>query len=141
MFDINKLAAQMSEQEKIIFLKVLSVLGKVDNDFDDGEKQFIVNVAKMFGISQDKIPSIFEEISKEEVIKEAAMIKNRMVALSLIREACFMANCDGDLSDEEIIFIGKVGGAMGIGFEKIEQISQWVIDYLIWRKQEKIIFN
>ena len=45
------------------------------------------------------------------------------------------------LSDEETLFIGKVGIALGIEMEKIEQISNWVIDHIIWLEQAKIIFE
>ena len=62
-------------------------------------------------------------------------------ALELIKEMCLLGHADDDLSDEEVLFIGEVGQAMGIELEKIEQISNWVIDYLIWNDQGKIIFE
>ena len=37
--------------------------------------------------------------------------------------------------------IGKIGLAMGIELEKIEQISNWIIDHVIWLEQAKIIFE
>ena len=46
-----------------------------------------------------------------------------------------------ELSDEETALIGKVGMAMGIDLDKIEQISNWVIDRLIWLEEAKIIFE
>ena len=48
---------------------------------------------------------------------------------------------DDELSDEETALIGKVGMAMGIDLDKIEQISNWVIDRLIWLEEAKIIFE
>ena len=133
--------AGMDESDKITFLKVLSVLAKSDGSFDENQKERIEDTAVMFGISADKIPSILQENSQEETIKKASEIKNRRVALALIREACFLANSDGDLKDEEILYIGKIGEAMGIDLEKIEQISQWVIDHIILQAQKKIIFE
>ena len=133
--------AGMDESDKITFLKVLSVLAKSDGSFDENQKERIEDTAIMFGISADKIPAILQEKSQEETIKKASEIKNRRVALALIREACFLANSDGDLKDEEILYIGKIGEAMGIDLEKIEQISQWVIDHIILQAQKKIIFE
>ena len=59
----------------------------------------------------------------------------------MIKEACLLANSDGDLSEKEIVFIGKIGQTMGVELEKIEQISQWVVDRIIWLEEGKIIFE
>ena len=59
----------------------------------------------------------------------------------MIKEACLLANSDGDVSEKEIVFIGKIGQTMGVELEKIEQISQWVVDRIIWLEEGKIIFE
>lgn len=61
--------------------------------------------------------------------------------MELIKEMCVLAHADDELSDEETALIGKVGMAMGIDLDKIEQISNWVIDRLIWLEEAKIIFE
>jgi hypothetical protein len=52
-----------------------------------------------------------------------------------------LGHADNDLSDEETLFIGHAGLTMGVELEKIEQISNWVIDRIIWLEQGKIIFE
>lgn len=131
----------MTVEEKIIFLKTLSVLAKADQVFDENEKEKIYDTAMLFGIPADKVPEILEANSPKEIIQEVAKIKNRRCALALIREACFLANADDDLTDDEILLIGQIGKAMGISPEKIEQISTWVINYIFLEKQKKIIFE
>ena len=54
---------------------------------------------------------------------------------------CMLAHVDNILSDEETLFIGKIGLALGVEIEKIEQISNWIIDRIIWLEQAKIIFE
>lgn len=137
----NNLVLPISEQEKITFLSVLVALGKIDNNFDETEKKAIIDSAVMFGIPKTKIPDILKDTPVDEIIASAAGITNRPLALSLIKEACLLANSDGDLSDDEVVFIGKLGEAMNIELEKVEQISRWVIDYLLLQEQEKIIFE
>ena len=61
--------------------------------------------------------------------------------MELIKEMCVLAHADDELSDEETALIGKVGMAMGIDLDKIEQISNWVIGRLIWLEEAKIIFE
>ncbi|MBR4106298.1 MAG: TerB family tellurite resistance protein [Alphaproteobacteria bacterium] len=137
----NNFTARMNDEDKIAFLKVLSVLAKSDHHFDDDQKEKIQDTALIFGISAERIPEILQEESQEKVLQRVSQIKNRHVALALIREMCFLANSDRDLSDEEVMFIGKVGEAMGVELEKIEQISQWVIDHIILQEQKKLIFE
>ena len=61
--------------------------------------------------------------------------------MELVKEMCVLAHADDELSDNEILLIGRIGQAMGIEPKKIEQISQWVIDRLIWVEEGKIIFE
>ena len=133
--------SEMTEEEKIIFLRVLVTLARSDNNFDDEEKAFIKDIAIIFGITKDKIDDILLPLTDDEVIKDASTRKKRQAALQLIKEACLLANSDGDLSDREIILIGKIGQAMGIELEKIEQISKWVIDRIVWLEEGKLIFE
>ena len=133
--------SDMTEEEKITFLKVLVAMSRSDNNFDDEEKAFIQDIAIAFGVKKDKTEEILAPTSDEELIKSVSKIKNRQIALNLIKEACLLANSDGDLSDHEIILIGKIGQAMGVELEKIEQISQWIIDRIVWLEQGKIIFE
>ncbi len=133
--------SQMTEEEKVIFLKVLVALARSDGTFEDEEKAFIKDLAIVFGIRKENTANILAETSDEQLIADAAIIKNRAAALQLIKEACLLANSDGDLSEREVVLIGKIGQAMGIELEKIEQISQWVIDRIIWLEEGKIIFE
>lgn len=132
---------QMSDEDKVIFIKIMVALARTDKDFDENEKAFIKDTAIIFGLGTSNIDEITKPMSNDEVIEAAAKITNREVALQLIKEACFLANSDGSLSDEEIIFIGNIGQAMNIELEKIEEISQWVLDRIIWLERGKIIFE
>lgn len=133
--------AQMSENERKVFIKILAALARADGNFDDDEKSFIKDLAVAFNLSETTAENLLIETPKEQLINEASQIKNRQAALQLIKEACLLANSDGDLSESEIVFIGKIGQAMGVELEKIEQISQWVIDHIIWLEEGKIIFE
>lgn len=133
--------SQMTANDKIVFIRILIALSHIDKELQKSEKTFILNIASMFKIPEEKIPSIETPISIEEITKDASTIKNRNIALHLIKEICFIANSDGNLSNEEMVFIGQIGQAMGIELEKIAQISQWIIDYLAWLETSKLIFE
>ena len=133
--------AQMNEEEKIIFLKILANLACSDGRFGDDEKELINHMTVMMNISTSKMPEILKKETLENLIEEAKHIKNRQVAMHLIKEACLLSNIDGNMSLQEVEYVGKIGLAMGLDLEKIEKISQWVIDHLIWLEEEKAIFE
>lgn len=128
-----------SVQEKHIFFQVLYCLSGVDGVRDEDEIKFISDAAHNQGI--ENLATLADYKNEEEVIAGAKQITNRHLALELLREMCMLSHIDNVLSDEETLFIGKVGLAMGIEIEKIEQISNWIIDRIIWLEQAKIIFE
>lgn len=128
-----------SPEEKRIFFEALIAVACADDNFDGDELKFITEAAVSHGI--ENIAEIIDGQDTEKVIKDAAKIKNRHLALELVREMCLLSHVDNVLSDNETLIIGKIGLAMGVELEKIEQISNWIIDHIIWLEQAKIIFE
>lgn len=133
--------AEMSDDEKIIFFKVLTRLARADGKLDDNERDFIREIALVYSVPANRFEEIINVNSDDEIVAEVKKIKKRKLALELIKEMCLLANTDSDLSDNETLLIGRVGQAMGVELEKIQQISQWVIDRIIWLEEGKIIFE
>ena len=98
---------------------------------------------KVFDNLPDKkiIQNYINHDSEESLLADLKKISPRRVALELIKEMCFLAHSDDVLSDRETLFIGNSGQAMGIELDKIEQISNWVIDRIIWLEQARLIFE
>ncbi len=128
-----------TEPEKKMFFQALVCLSGIDGRTDPEEIDFIADVARSHGV--ENFDEICDFANEQAVLDSLAQIKNRPLALELIRELCMLAHIDNVLSDEETLFIGKAGLAMGIEIEKIEQISNWIIDRIIWLEQAKIIFE
>ena len=137
--EVNSFMTNISEDQKIVSLKVLFYLANIDNKRDELEIKFIKNLANLYQINQSE--EIFKASSEEEIIGLLKTINNRRISLELIKEMFLLGHSDSDLTDEETLFIGHAGLAMGIEIEKIEQISNWVIDKIILREQSKIIFE
>ena len=133
--------AKLTEDQRIAFLKAFSRLAAADGHLDPEEKEFIRHVAVSFGVSSRRVDEILQIDNDEEIINAVKTIDNRRAALELIKEMCVLAHADDELSDEETALIGKVGMAMGIDLDKIEQISNWVIVRLIWLEEANIIFE
>lgn len=129
----------MDDHQKTIFLKTLLFASKIDGEVDSGEVQYIKKMSVKYKVSD--IKKIFEPISEGGLLMELKCLTQREWALELIKELFRLGHEDGDFGDEEVLFIGRVGRALNVEVEKIEQISNWVIDYLIWKEQGKIIFE
>ena len=143
MSDINNILPSYldaaSQEEKKVFFQTLLHLSGVDGYSDEAEMEFITDAAKSQGIESLEELQGYED--EAVVLKNIKIIKNRHLAMELIREMCTLSHVDNVLSDEETLFIGKVGITLGIEMEKIEQISNWVIDRIIWLEQARIIFE
>lgn len=128
-----------TQEEKRIFFEALIAVAGADGNFDNDELKFITEAAVSHGI--ENISEVIEGYDTEKVIADAAKIHNRHLALELTREMCMLSHVDNILSDNETLIIGKIGLAMGVELSKIEQISNWIIDHIIWLEQAKVIFE
>ena len=146
MTDFNKkkgmeVLLNLSDEGKAAYVGALVFLTKVDGATDENEKSFLKDVAEFHGMDDDVINEIFGFEDQSFVLESLKNIKDRSVALELIKDMCFLSHRDDELSDEEVLFIGDAGNAMGVEIEKIEEISRWVIDRIIWLEEEKLIFE
>lgn len=132
---------KLDENQRVVIIKILARLANADGKLDESEKEFIRQVAKVYNIPEKRIEEILNYGSDEDIIQGAKLIENRKVALELIKEMCILAHADNELTESETLFIGRVGQAMGVELEKIQQISQWVIERIIWMEEAKIIFE
>ena len=133
--------SKLTEDQKVAFMKAFSRLAGADGHLDEDELAFIRSMARVYSISDKRVDEILKIDSDEEVVNAVKVIDNRRAALELIKEMCVLAHADDELSDQETLLIGRVGQAMGVELEKIEQISNWIIDRIIWLEQAKIIFE
>lgn len=133
--------SKLNEEQRLAFMKALARLANADGKLDQEELIFIKQVAVVYGVPEHRVEEILHVKNDEEILEAVKIINNRRVALELIKEMCILAHSDSELSDSETMLIGKVGLAMGVELEKIEQISQWVIDRVIWLEEARLIFE
>ncbi len=133
--------AKLNDNQKIAFMQALASLANADGKLDPEEIEFIKNVAVIYGVPEARVQEILSAKNADEVVDAVKIIDSRRAALELIKEMCILAHADNELTDDEVLLIGRVGQAMGVELEKIEQISRWVIDRVIWLEEAKLIFE
>lgn len=136
--NLNKLDIESRK----IYMKALAYVALVDDNFDDGEKEFIKSLCQINDVNEEHLDEIMHIHSDEEI---ADLVKNagfdQSLKLALIRDMFTIANSDINLSDKEIISIANIGEALNISLEKLEEISEWVIEGIEWRLKGEAIFD
>lgn len=132
---------ELTNEEKIVFLKIFCRMIKADGNIDTEEVKFLKEIAKHFGVNGDAVVGIIKMADSIDCVAEARKISNRKHALQLIKDLCVLANIDEDLHDNELDIIVDCADAMGIEEEKVILINRWVLDSQIVAQTGKIILE
>jgi len=127
-------------EQRVAFLTAIAHLARADGNFDDDEKDFFIDLAKLYKLSKEEARETIKIRNDDEVLDIVKQITDKGLALVLIREMFYLGYEDGDLSDSEIVFISKVGIALNISIDKMEEISSWVIRGIEWEEEGDEIF-
>ena len=123
---------QLSETEKVTFVRALIFLIKSDGRVDDHERECIHEIVNIYNI-KNKVAAINAPMGEDILLTEIAnTINDRHKALSLIRELLTMAHVDEELGDAEVNFIEKVAAKLNIEPEKVLQINELVLERKDW---------
>lgn len=123
---------QLSEQEKITFVRALIFLIKADGRVDDRERECIHEIVEIYGVG-NKMAAINAPMGEDVLLPEIAnTIKDRRKALALIRELLTMAHVDDELGDEEVNFVEKVAAKLNVEPEKVLEINELILERKAW---------
>lgn len=137
----NDYCDDLTYEEKIVFLKILCKMIKVDGEVDVEELGMLSSLSKYFGVAKEEVINIIKSIKDIDFINELDKINNRQHALELIKELCVLANIDEDLHDRELDFIVDVARALNVEDDKVVLINRWVLDSIILNKAGQIIME
>ena len=130
MTDGFEYVADLSLEEKLVFLRmIIRLIGK-DGRIDDSERSFMKELAGKYQILKQYSAQINQPMSEDELIVSAINVLDRKKSLYLIKELLTVANSDDDLDDSEVDFVIKVSKALGIEDEKVAEINQCVLDQM-----------
>ncbi|MBQ8482177.1 MAG: hypothetical protein IJ532_06560 [Alphaproteobacteria bacterium] len=131
----------LSNEEKIVFLKIFCAMVRADGVIDTEEINFLKTISQRYGIDNSTVVDIIKNAANMDYTLEARKITNRQHALQLIKELCVLANIDEDLHDNELDIIIDTARAMGVEDDKIVLINRWVLDSFILSKTGDIILE
>ena len=77
---------KLDEETRVAYLKAFVHLACADGYFDENEKRFVKNLAKTYEISENRLGEVLNCEDDDAIIEEVKKIKNRRIALELIKE-------------------------------------------------------
>lgn len=123
----------LSDEEKIIFLEILAFVLNSGRALSSAQNNFLKTQAWELGIDEQQ----FKKISKIKRSETAAnaLLKIRDVRLRryFIREIIMLAISDHELTDVEMCNIYKIGCAVGIKEDKINDFFLWAAQGVEWQ--------
>lgn len=129
----DMIIANMSNAEKITFLKCFVFMVSIDGKIDEEERDFVSEMGKIYGINFENINVSEFSIKKENLLEDIKLnVKERKNALLLIKDLLMLANIDEHLHDKEIDFIKDVAEKLEIEDKKVLQINALIMDRKIW---------
>lgn len=131
----------LSNEEKIIFVKIFCAMVRADGVVDAEEVNFLKNVSLRYGVDSNTVVDIIKNAAGVDYAAEARKITDRQHALQLVKELCVLANIDENLHDNELDVIIDSARAMGVEDEKIVLINRWVLDSFILSRTGQIILE
>ena len=137
----NKYIHELTQEEKLIFVKIFCKLINIDSSVEKEEIEFLKVISKRYGLDNNIVVDIIRSSKNIDHIAEARKITNRQHALELIKELCVLSNVDDEVQDAELDIIIDVADAMRIEEEKILLINRWVLDSAIVAKTGQIIME
>ena len=137
----NKYIQELTQEEKIIFVKIFCKLINIDNTVEKEEIEFLKVIAGRYGLESNTVVDIIRSAKTIDHVAEARKITNRQHGLELIKEMCVLSNIDDEVEDQELDMIIDVAAAMRIEDEKVLLINRWVLDSAIVLKTGQLILE
>ena len=128
----------LSKSEKTAFITILCMLAAIDGRIRPEEVEYLEELADEMQI---ELNQSFFEYPPELAVCKAALIKDRSLALELIKNMFALAYTDNTFSDSEGQLICTISEALNIDANKVSEISSWIIDRIIWLEQAALIFE
>jgi uncharacterized tellurite resistance protein B-like protein len=120
---------EYAENERVVYLSILSAICYVDKEFSDKEKHQLDVLLEQLKISDEgksKIYSSIFSLQHEDKIANLEAFQeldNTELKYTLISDLCLFALSDSTFSDEEYQYILGIGAILGITQEQVDAIK------------------
>lgn len=125
----------LTNEQKLVYIKLLIYLAKSDNNPDYLEKQFIKNIITRFNLDQALLQNLSIPQSIDDLFNVLKPIRDRKIALDLVHCIRFAAAIDSTIAEEESKIIRNVARLLNIDEDSLLVINNFVFDELTFLQQ------
>lgn len=122
--------ADLTEEERQIYIKALIATAQADQQLDDEEISFFTEIAQGIGIEPEQAQKMIQEGSLN--LEEVPPMHTAAGAL-ILRDVAAMAVVNNDLAEEEEDFIFLLGQAMQFDRDEVDEFLNWAFMGLQWQ--------
>lgn len=131
---INSFKNDMNNEEKLIYLETLLYTLEKESDL---REEYIPKLAKELGVTAKDLRKLGKICRPETISNELLKVKDVRLRRYFVREMIMLAISDHELSDEEMCVIYKIGTAIGIKEDKINDFFLWAAQGIEWQMEGK----
>lgn len=125
-----------SVEEKISYVKALIYIATVDSKIQEEEKNYVDQIARMYGIPEDKVENLWEEVKDVNSVESVLIgIEDRRHKLMLINELVAICHADGQYSSVEKEGIRKIANHLGVEVTKLQEIEELMLNRIALEKE------
>lgn len=125
----------LTEEQKLVYVKLLIYLAKSDNNPDSIEQTFIKKIIARFQLPPTVLVGLNVPKSIDDLFSVVQPIKDRAIAVDLVHCLWFAASVDGEIANEEVLIIRNVARLLNIGDDTILILNNFVLDELTFLQQ------
>lgn len=123
----------LSTEEQEIFLRALLYILNTNQNFKPAKNEYLVHQAKEIGFPIKKLSALKPALKPETISNELLKIHNVRLRRYFVREMIMLAISDHELTDVEMCNIYKIGTAIGIKQDKINDFFLWAAQGIEWQ--------
>lgn len=126
---------ELTEEQKLVYIRLLIYLTKSDSDVDVMEKQFIKNMILRFQLPLTTLQNLSYPHSIDDLYDILMPMHNRKIAIDLLHCLRFSAAIDHDINENEIKILNNIARILEIDDDTMLVINNFVFDELMFLKQ------
>lgn len=132
---------ELTEEQKLVYIKLLVYLAQTDNDPAVMERTFIKQTVVQMKIDPKNLRNLVIPATHDDLFSTLLPINGRSMAIDLLHRLWFAASIDENFADEEIELIQKIAKILDIDDETILKLGNFVVDEANFFTSVKDVFE
>ena len=128
---------QLSDEQKLVYVRLLIFLAKADKDFSKVEEKHIGRLMRRLKLSPEVLKGLYVPKTLDEVYEVIKPINDRRAALDLVHCLWFVALADETIDNEEVEVIRKVAKALNIDDDTLLALNDFVLDEIMFLERAR----